>query len=131
MENRFYRLADGRIWDTAKAEWINPAVVASEEAQGKIQPDQIIDLVTAEGVSNVPYLVQTLEFYGYDPGELAQFSPLALKRNLKKLDDIYLTPRTLAGLATGDAYALAQWREHEEKATPIRQRLAELENAAS
>lgn len=44
--------------------------------------------------------------------------------NLAALDSEYLTPRTLAGLVTGDEYALEAYRIHEEKAEPWRDRLA-------
>ena len=43
---------------------------------------------------------------------------------LAALDAKYLTPRTIAGLATGDPYALEQYRLHEEEAEPWRARLA-------
>ena len=43
---------------------------------------------------------------------------------LAALDAEYLTPRTMAGLAVGDEYALEAYRIHEEKAEPWRERLA-------
>lgn len=43
---------------------------------------------------------------------------------LAALDAEYLTPRILAGMAAGDEYALEQYRIHEEKAAPWRERLA-------
>ena len=50
----------------------------------------------------------------------------ALKKELDALDAKYLTPRVLAGLATGDAYAQSQWTQHEAEASPIRTQISEL-----
>lgn len=43
---------------------------------------------------------------------------------LAALDHEYLTPRTLAGLATGDEYAQEQYRLHDEQAEVWRERLS-------
>jgi hypothetical protein len=45
---------------------------------------------------------------------------------LAELDTKYLTPRTLAGLASGDSYARAQAAEHESRAAVFRTALAGL-----
>ena len=42
--------------------------------------------------------------------ELEQEAQAKIKGRLAALDAKYLTPRTLAGLAVGDEYALEQWR---------------------
>jgi hypothetical protein len=52
-----------------------------------------------------------------------------LKRQLADLDAKYLTPRTLAGLALGDTYALSRQAQHETEAAPIRELIKELETA--
>ena len=58
--------------------------------------------------------------------ELAQEAQAKIKGRLAALDAKYLTPRTLAGLAVGDEYALEQWRAHEAEAEPFRIQLAAL-----
>lgn len=149
MENQiFYRLADGQIWDVQHAAWLLPneaeeleaaqitsAAIESQDTDAILEnPEQgadqggIIDLVSAEGNSDVEYLAKTLAFYDYPLGELVMYSAKGIKEELQRLDNEYLTPRTLAGLATGDQYAIAQWQEHETKAAPLRQRLEELES---
>jgi hypothetical protein len=40
-----------------------------------------------------------------------------------ELDEKYLTPRVLAGLAAGDPYALEQWNAHEAEAAALRETL--------
>lgn len=135
MADIFYRLADGRIWDVQKAGWLDSeeAEILTAAQNISITPDSpehggIIDLISAEGESDVEYLAITLAFYNYSLGELLMYSTKGIKEELKRLDEEYLTPRTLAGLSTGDAEALARWNEHEVKAQPLRQRLAELES---
>lgn len=146
MTDIYYRLANGAIWDVQKAEWLSPDeasileaahninMVSENSDADAIREDQapemeqggIIDLATAEGQSDVAYLAKTLAFYGYPLGELVIYSVKGIKETLKKLDDEYLTPRTLAGLSTGDTLAISRWQEHEEKAAPLRERLSEL-----
>lgn len=148
MRDIYYRLADGRIWDVQKAEWLDQEEAAMLTAAQNINtasenqdtdtfpenPDQgaepggIIDLVSAEGNSDVEYLAKTLAFYDYPLGDLVMYSVKGIKEELARLDAEYLTPRTLAGLSTGDAEAMTRWQEHEEKAIPLRTRLKELEN---
>lgn len=147
MANIYYRLADGQIWDVQKAAWVDPEeaeiltaaqnISTASETESDVafeNPDQIgdqwgiIDLVSAEGKSDIAYLAQTLAFYDYPLGELVMYSSKGIKEELARLDAEYLTPRTLAGLATGDSYAMTKWQEHEQKAIPLRQRLEELEN---
>lgn len=60
MEDCIYKLADGRLWDTAKADW-------TDDKPG----GDVICLVSAEGVSDEAYLARTLAFYHYPLGELA------------------------------------------------------------
>ena len=127
MADIIYKLADGRLWDVDKAQWIDPAMTADEQGQETPQGD-VIKLVSAEGKSDPEYLAKTLAFYDYPLGELAMHSAKGIKEELKRLDEEYLTPRTLAGLSTGDKEALARWQEHEEKAAPLRERLKELES---
>lgn len=129
LSKKYYQLADGQIWDISEAKWLDPVMAASEIENHAISETDIINLRSASGESDVHELIKTLEFYDFPVGELAVFSPKALKRELMALDDKYLTPRTLAGLAVGDKYAIAQWQEHEEKAKPLRARLEELENS--
>lgn len=151
MADIFYKIADGRIWDVQKAEWLNQDEAASLEAVQNvaianndmvmIYPDLnedienpviiddqvgIINLVSADEQSDVAYLAKTLAFYNFPLGELAIYSIKGIKEELDRLDEDYLTPRILAGLSTGDVYAMAQWQEHEVKAAPLRQRLKEL-----
>ena len=79
----------------------------------------------------------TLEQYNANPaGFEEEYPPEPLPQSeirkgeilaiLAALDAQYLTVRTLAGLAVGDAYALAQWHEHEQLAAPLRAELAGL-----
>lgn len=122
----FYKLADGRIWDTEEAQWVDPVMTANEVGQETPQ-DVILELVSAEGKSDVEYLAQTLAFYDYPLGELVIYSIKGIKEELKRLDAAYLTPRTLAELSMNDSEAISRWNEHEEKAIPLRERLRELE----
>ena len=61
------------------------------------------------------------------PEELAEARRGEIKAALAALDDKYLPPRVLAGLALGgDAYAEEQWAKHEAEAAPLRAELAGL-----
>jgi hypothetical protein len=42
---------------------------------------------------------------------------------LRALDALYLTPRILAGIASGDSFSVAKRQEHETLATPLRDQL--------
>lgn len=124
-KNIIYKLSDGRLWSVAQACWL-------EDEQGAVNEDaSLIPLVNADGLSDAAYLARTLEFYGFALGELTLLSPKGIKEELDRLDADYLTPRTLAGLSTGDAEALGRWNEHEEKAVPLRERLRELGDSLS
>ena len=143
-KNIIYRLADGRLWDVKNACWLtdeagklNPdhVEVLSDDLQDALDRGEletgpeipVIDLVSASGESDPAYLARTLAFYNYPLGELAALSAKGIREELARLDAEYLTPRVLAGLATGDAYAGERWLEHERKAAPLRARLAEME----
>ena len=117
-----YRLSDGRLWDCQQAKWIDETQAASLDETGY----EITDLINADGPANVQSLVASLKVYGYPLGELALLSVSGIKELLARLDEEYLTPRTLAGLSANDPEALERWREHEEKARPLRERLQEL-----
>jgi len=52
---------------------------------------------------------------------------LEIRAALKALDDLYMPPRVLAGLALGDSYAEEQWARHETEAEPLRAELRALE----
>ena len=133
-----YKLADGRLWSVEKADWIDEAQMESlartcaatgEDEPCVIEALEVIPLQSAEGKSDPEYLARTLEFYGYPLGSLALENAAGIKEALEALDTEYLTPRTLAGLSVNDETAIARWQEHEEKAAPLRERLAELEKA--
>ena len=121
MAARFYQLPDGKIWSVEKASYISSVPQHPE--------NNLITLCCADGSASEDYLIRTLRFYGYPLGELAEKCPEAIREQLAELDEKYLTPRILAGLATGDAYAAEQWAAHEREAAPLRQKLAELEQA--
>ena len=53
-------------------------------------------------------------------------SPSELKAQLDALDAKYLTPRVLAGLATGDSFAQIQWQQYQTEAAPIRAQIVAL-----
>lgn len=141
MRDIIYKLADGRLWHASRGEFVTKPVMAAEAGEpgegesagleAAAPADgagaMIIDLVSAEGRSDEKYLAETLESLNLPLGEMVWISITGLKRELEKLDAEYLTPRTLAGLAVQDAYALEKWREHEEKAAPLRERINELE----
>ena len=136
-QNIIYRLADGRMWDVAKACWLNNNNVEllsegmtelPDNGELEIEPEvPVIELASASGEADPAYLAKTLAFYGYPLGELAVYSVKGIKEELARLDAEYLSPRVLAGLATGDAFAGERWLEHEQKAAPLRATLAELE----
>ena len=119
MRQFLYQLADGRLWDVNNASYINNHDNGAE----------VVKLRTSEGVADETYLIRTLRFYGYPLGELTEKCPEAIREQLNALDEKYLTPRILAGLATGDTYAAEHWAAHEREAAPLRQKLAELEQA--
>lgn len=124
MEITFYQIGDGRVWDTVSASFIPP-----EEVPAGIEP---LELISAEGDSSEAYLARTLEYYNLPLGELAELSAPAIKRELAKLDALYLTPRVLAGLAHGgDSTAQAYYYAHERLAEPLRAKLARLEDPAA
>lgn len=115
--NKIYRLSDGSLWDIGQGRYVEDVPSGFE----------VLDLARADGPADEEYLIRTLEFYNYPLSELATKSPKAIREQLASLDAQYLTPRVLAAMTTGDEYALEQWRIHEEKAAPLRTRLAELE----
>lgn len=119
MENIIYKLADGRLWDVQGAAWL------PEAGRAAYSGEEVITLVSAEGRSDESYLAETLAFYGYPLGELIMLSPQGIRDRLNQLDAEYLTPRVLAGLATGDEYARQRWQEHEAQAAPLRERLGQ------
>lgn len=118
MEYIVYQLADGRYWDTQNAAYVD----VPQEGRS------IVPLYANGHPAGEAYLLRTLRFYGFPLGGLANQCPEAIKEQLAALDAQYLTPRVLAGLATGDDYAAAQWATHETKAAPLREKLAELES---
>ena len=129
LPNIIYGLADGRMWNVPRASFLSTAEKARLEAEPAAPGAyDLIELVSASGESDEAYLLRTLDFYGYPFGALRPFNEQEIKRELEWLDAEYLTPRTLAGLATGDAEALARWQAHEQAAAPLRAKLARLEN---
>ena len=118
MEDIVYQLADGRYWDTQNAAYVD----VPQEGRS------IVPLYANGHPAGEDYLLRTLRFYNFPLGVLANQCPEAIKEQLVVLDAQYLTPRVLAGLATGDEYAATQWAAHEAEAAPLRERLAELEN---
>ena len=131
MQELIYRLADGRLWDVRAAHFMDtasPTVISDLGQNPEVSEDNVVDLISAEGRSDEAYLAKTLEHGGYPLGELAALSPKTIKSELARLDAEWLTPRTLAGLSSGDAEALARWQEHERLAAPLRAKLAELAN---
>lgn len=106
----------GKYWDVELAEYV------SVPASGK----EVVELFANGLPADEAYLAQTLAFYGYPLGELVMLSPQGIKEKLAALDAEYLTPRVLAGLATGDAYALERWQEHEAQAAPLREGLGDV-----
>lgn len=114
----FYKISNGQLWDVQKGKYSTASPT-----------DEVIVLYTDGMPAGEEYLIRTLRFYGYPLGELTEKCPDAILDQLKALDEKYLTPRALAGLATGDAYAAEQWEKHEAEAIPLRQKLAALEAA--
>ena len=100
---------DGNV--TASADWEFPgSVIAAEEV--------------VRGYDGKLYIK------GEEPqkseSELKAEQITSLKYKLDALDTKYITPRVLAGLATGDSYAKTQWTQHETEAAPIRTQISEL-----
>lgn len=135
LPNIVYRLENGRLWSVRKGGWLlGDAALAMEGGEAAASPEpaeageapRIIELISSSGEADEGYLVRTLDFYHFPLGVLSLCSAQGVKEALADLDAEYLTPRVLGGLATGDEYALARWREHEERAQAYRQRLAEL-----
>lgn len=118
LEGIIYKLGDGRMWDTTEAKWI------TEVPPGR----NPLELYDSGQPATEKYLIECLEFYHFPFGELLDKSVVGLKEALAKLDDTYLTPRTMAGLALGtDEIAKQAWNEHEKLAIPLREALAKLE----
>ena len=115
-----YSIADGRLWAVEEARFIE---IAPEGAE-------IIPLYADGKPAGEDYLIRTLRFYGHPLGELAEKDEQGLRDRLAALDARYLTPRVLAGLATGDAYAAGRWEAHEAEAEPLREKLATLRRNA-
>jgi len=61
-----------------------------------------------------------------NPEQLRAARQAEIKAVLKALDDLYLPPRVLAGLALSDPYAEEQRARHETEAEPLRAELAGL-----
>ena len=125
MDKIIYKLADGRMWNVSMAQWIDPATPLSADEQSGNGGD-IINLISADGKSDIEYLAKTLAYYDYPLGELVIYSEKGIKEALARLDEELLTPRTLAGLTVNEPEAIARYQEHEARANPLRQRLAEL-----
>lgn len=142
MRDIIYKLADGRLWQASRGEFIANPVMAAADGPGDGQSAgqdaaapqdgadaMIIDLASAEGRSDETYLAETLMAGGWPLGELMELNAAAIRRELTRLDEAHLTPRVLAGLAQGgDPVAQAHWLAHEVKAAPLREKLRALEN---
>ena len=115
-----YQLSDGRLWDVDGACFVE---IATNDAE-------IVQLYADGKPAGEDYLIRTLRFYGHPLGELAEKDEQGLRDRLAALDARYLTPRVLAGLATGDAYAAGRWEAHEAEAEPLREKLATLRRNA-
>ena len=126
MDNTIYRLLDGRMWNVNAARWIDPATSLSADGQSG-NGGNIINLISADGKSDVEYLAKTLAYYNFPLGELAMHSEIGIKEELARLDEEYLAPRTLADLSVNNLEAKARYDEHERLAKPLRERLAQLE----
>mgnify|MGYP000009547400 FL=1 len=119
LQNIIYQLEDGRYWCVQKASYIDTP-----------QEERTVIPLYADGKpAGEEYLIRTLRFYGYPLGELSKKDEQGILDALAALDAKYLTPRVLAGLATGDQYAAGQWAEHETEAGPLREKLAALRSA--
>ena len=129
LPNIIYKLADGRMWDVPNARFLSAYEKSRLEAQPaeSLSDYDLTELVSASGESDEAYLLRTLEFYHFPTGALTLNTIPALKYGLKQLDEEYLTPRTLGGLAENDPEALARWNEHERLAEPLREKLRQLE----
>lgn len=119
LQDIIYELEDGRYWCVQEASYID----TPKEEQ------TVIPLYADGKPAGEEYLIRTLRFYGYPVGELSKKDKQGILDALAALDAKYLTPRVLAGLATGDQYATGQWAEHETEAGPLREKLAELRSA--
>ena len=114
----YHIVSDDSYWSTAGASF-----VAGESIPPDVNPEtEITDL------PNLDELRVCLRFYKLKLGELATPDDRAaeIRAELNALDEEYLTPRVLAGLATGDEYALGRLAAHEERAVPLRAALAEI-----
>ncbi len=114
-----YQLSDGRLWDVDGACFVE---IATNDAE-------IVQLYADGKPAGEDYLIRTLRFYGHPLGELVDKDEDGVLEQLAELDARYLTPRVLAGLATGDAYAAGRWEAHEAEAEPLREKLAALRPA--
>ena len=73
MDKIIYKLADGRMWNVNAARWIDPAMTLSADEQSGNGGD-IINLISADGKSDVKYLAETLAYYDYPLGEVVMYS---------------------------------------------------------
>lgn len=119
LQDIIYQLDNGRYWCVQKASYIDTP------QEGKT----VIPLYADGKPAGEQYLLRTLRFYGYPLGELSKNDEQGIIDALADLDAQYLTPRVLAGLATGDQYAAGQWAEHETEARPLREKLVALRTA--
>lgn len=118
----------GIVYCTSDKYWdVDSASYVSKVDSNKM----IVKLFYNNELADEAYLIKTLEFYGYPLGELTEKSEKGILEALKALDNKYLTPRILAGISTGDEFALQQWQNHETEAEPLRQKLQTLTGGAS
>lgn len=112
----YYRIAGARYWSVDDASF-----VSEKDATG-----DVIFLTDNGGFLGEEALADLLYSYGYSLGELADKSELAIKTELARLDDEYLTRRTLLDLYNDNDVAKARAMEHEVKAAPLREKLRAL-----
>lgn len=117
-----YQLPDGRIWLAEAGHFIAAAPAPANLVQ--------LSGPRCAAIGAEAYLCETLLLHNFPLGEVAIYTAEGIRRKLAELDAQYLSPRTLAGLQTGDAQARANWTAHELAAEPLRQKLRQLEPAA-
>jgi hypothetical protein len=59
--------------------------------------------------------------------EALQAEKADIDAQLKKLDNVYLTPRILAGIGRQDEYSVGEMAKHEQQAVPMRVRREAIE----
>lgn len=108
--NYYWTLADGRIWGATEARWLDAADVPPGET--------IIPLIRNGQPADEAYLLETVRFYGCEPGELGTVADVRT-RSLNRLAIAFETA-SAALLGADPPTATATWPIQQAEAEAFR-----------